>query len=130
MKKQYTVLAVDDESDVLLFVKTTLQAEGYRVLTAPDGPDALETARSEKPDLIVLDVVMPGMDGFEVLEELRKDETTCNIPVVMLTVVSERERKVSAIERGVRYYLVKPFEVQDLVSKVRIAIGDAESETF
>jgi len=126
-KKQYTVLAVDDESDVLLVVKTALQAEGYRVLTAPDGPDALKTAQEEKPDLILLDVMMPGMDGFEVLEKLRENEETCDIPVIMLTGLSERERIRSAIERGTKYYIVKPFEFQDLLSKVRLAIEDAEA---
>jgi len=128
-KKQYTILAVDDESDVLLIVKTALQAEGYRVLTSPDGPDALKTASDENPDLVLLDVMMPGMDGFEVLEKLREQEATCKIPVIMLTGLSERERKRSAIERGTKYYIVKPFDFQDLVSKVRLAIEDAESDT-
>jgi len=130
MKRQYTVLAVDDENDVLLIVKTALQAEGYRVLTAPDGPEALKTAREEKPDLVLLDVMMPGMDGFEVLDKLREDEATCMIPIIMLTGLSERDRKRSAIERGIKYYIVKPFDFQDLVSKVRLAIEDFEANIF
>jgi len=130
MKRQYTVLAVDDESDVLLIVKTALQVEGYRVLTAADGPDALKTAHDEKPDLVLLDVMMPGMDGFEVLDKLRQDDVTCRIPVIMLTGLSERERKRSAIERGTKYYIVKPFDFQDLVSKVRLAIEDTEAGIF
>jgi DNA-binding response OmpR family regulator len=130
MKRQYTVLAVDDESDVLLIVKTALQVEGYKVLTAPDGPEALKTAHEEKPDLVLLDVMMPGMDGFEVLERLRQDDATCRIPVIMLTGLSERERKRSAIERGTKYYIVKPFDFQDLVSKVRLAIEDSEADIF
>jgi DNA-binding response OmpR family regulator len=130
MKRQYTVLAVDDENDVLLIVKTALQVEGYRVLTAPDGPEALKTAHDEKPDLILLDVMMPGMDGFEVLDKLRQDDVTCQIPVIMLTGLSERERKRSAIERGIKYYIVKPFDFQDLVSKVRLAIEDSEADVF
>ena len=128
MDKPYTVLAVDDESDVLLFVKTALQTDGYLVLTASDGPTALELARSETPDVIVLDIMMPGMDGFQVLDELRKQETTRAIPVVMLTILQERERKIAAIERGVEYYVTKPFEVHDLLAKVRIAIEAAESQ--
>jgi DNA-binding response OmpR family regulator len=130
MKRQYTILAVDDESDVLLIVKTALQVEGYRVLTAADGPDALKTAHDEKPDLVLLDVMMPGMDGFEVLDKLRQDDVTCRIPVIMLTGLSERERKRSAIERGTKYYIVKPFDFQDLVSKVRLAIEDTEAGIF
>lgn len=127
MNKPYTILAVDDESDVLLIVKTALQAEGYNVVTAPDGPDALKTAHDEKPDLILLDVMMPDMDGFEVLDKLRDDDVTCQIPVIMLTGLTERERKRSAIERGTKYYITKPFDFQDLISKVRLAIEDAES---
>jgi len=129
VKKPYTILAVDDESDVLLIVKTALQAEGYNVVTAPDGPDALKTAQEEKPDLILLDVMMPEMDGFEVLNKLRDDDVTCQIPVIMLTGLTERERKRSAIERGTKYYITKPFDFQDLLSKVRLAIEDAESNT-
>jgi len=130
MKRQYTVLAVDDENDVLLIVKTALQVEGYRVFTAADGPEALKTAAEEKPDLILLDIMMPGMDGFEVLTRLRENEATCQIPIIMLTGLSERERKRSAIERGIKYYIVKPFEFQDLVSKVRLAIEDSEANIF
>lgn len=130
MKDQYTVLAVDDETDVLLLVKTALQAEGYRALTAVDGPDALKTAHDEKPDLILLDIMMPGMDGFEVLEKLREDDVTCQTPVIMLTGLSERERKRAAIDRGIKYYIVKPFEFQDLIAKVRLAIEDAEADMF
>lgn len=130
VSKKYTVLAVDDESDVLLIVKTALQAEGYNVFTAPDGADALKTAHDEKPDLILLDVMMPGMDGFEVLTKLREDEVTRDIPVIMLTGLSERERMRSAIASGTKYYIVKPFEFQDLISKVRLAIEDSESDIF
>lgn len=128
--KQYTVLAVDDENDVRLLVKTALVAEGYRVLTAADGPEALDIAREEKPDCIVLDVMMPGMDGFEVLEKLREDEATCSIPVIMLTGLSEHDSIRSAIERGTKYYIVKPFDLAELASKVRIAIEDAEAGIF
>jgi len=95
---QRTILAVDDESDVLLIVKTALQAEGYHVVTAADGPEALQTAHETKPDLIVLDIMMPGMDGFEVLDRLRADTATCSIPVIMLTGLSERDRMRQAIE--------------------------------
>ena len=127
MAKEYTVLAVDDEPDVLLFVKAALRAEGYRVLTAANGREALAQARSEKPDLVLLDVMMPGMDGFEVLERLRQNEATLGIPVIMLTILTERERKLLAIKRGVQYYITKPFEVQDLITKVRLAIGEGRA---
>jgi DNA-binding response OmpR family regulator len=130
VSEKRTVLAVDDESDVLLIVKTALQAEGYEVATAADGPDGLKLASEMKPDVILLDVMMPGMDGFEVLDKLRESEETSNIPVIMLTGLSERERKVAAIERGTKYYIVKPFDFQDLVSKVRQAIEDSESDFF
>jgi DNA-binding response OmpR family regulator len=126
--KKQKILAVDDESDVLLIIKTALQSEGFEVLTSPDGPDALKTAREEKPDLILLDVMMPGMDGFEVLKKIREDDVIYNTPVIMITGLSERERKRSAIESGTKYYIVKPFEFQDLIAKVHSALKDSDSD--
>jgi CheY-like chemotaxis protein len=126
MEKPYTVLAVDDENDMLLITRMTLQDAGYRVLTALDGMHALESARRDKPDLILLDVLMPGMNGFEVLERLRQDESTRNMPVVIVSVLTERERTRLVMDEGIEYYLVKPFDRQDLLDKVRRAIEGAE----
>ena len=116
------ILVVDDESDVLLIVKTTLQLEGFNVVTATNGPDGIAVAKEEIPDLIVLDVMMPGMDGFEVLGHLKEDDKTAEIPVLMLTGVSERAKIQEALATGIQYYLVKPFEVMDLIQKINMAL--------
>lgn len=116
------ILAVDDEPDVLLIVRTALQSEGFEVSTASNGPDALESARENPPDLVILDVMMPGMSGFEVLAELKSDEGTAEIPVIMLTGLSDRTKIQEAITGGVTYYVVKPFEFEDLIAKVNEAL--------
>lgn len=125
MTEMPTVLAVDDENDVLIIIKTSLETEGYTVLSASNGADALELAKKNSPDVILLDLMMPEMDGFEVLEHLKEDEETCLIPVVVLTGISEKEKIQQALDKGVHYYIVKPFEHYDLVSKVHTALNDA-----
>lgn len=112
------ILAVDDETDVLLIIKTALQCEGFEVMTATNGADALAVARDTPPDLVILDVMMPGMSGFDVLRELKADERTCTVPVIMLTGVSEKKRIGEALASGTDYYIIKPFEFADLLAKV------------
>ena len=121
------ILAVDDEPDVLLIVKTGLEMEGYDVLTASDGFQALARAREDHPDLILLDVMMPKMDGFEVLENLKADEATATIPVIMLTGLSDRTKIQKALVSGIRWYVVKPFDFDDLLGKVRQALSSADA---
>ena len=116
------ILAVDDEPDVLLIVKAGLEMEGYNVVTARDGEEALVSAREEKPDLILLDVMMPKLDGFGVLAKLKEDEATATIPVSMLTGLSERSKTQKAVVSGIQWYVVKPFDFDDLLGKVREAL--------
>lgn len=116
------ILAVDDEPDVLMIVRTALQSEGFDVETANNGPDCLSIAAANPPDLFVLDMMMPGMTGFDVVRELKKSEATARIPVVMLTGVSERKMIQEALASGIDYYIVKPFEFEDLIAKVNQAI--------
>jgi CheY-like chemotaxis protein len=116
------ILAVDDESDVLMIVELALSGEGFEVETAKNGPDGLALARENPPDLILLDVMMPGMTGFEVLAQLKADEATSLIPVIMLTGVSERKKIQEALASGIDYYIVKPFEFHDLLNKVNQAL--------
>ncbi|MCX7012129.1 MAG: response regulator [Candidatus Sumerlaeota bacterium] len=122
------ILAVDDENDVLLVIKTALMSEGYDVDTASNGPDALEKIQQLAPDLIVLDVMMPGMTGFEVLAKVKADPKTCRIPVIMVTGVSERAKIKEALSSGTDYYIVKPFEFQDLLNKVNLALREAAED--
>jgi len=122
------ILAVDDESDVLMVIKTGLEVEGFDVITASNGKDAVALAKEEKPDLILLDVMMPIMDGFEALKALKADEDTCMIPVVMLTGLSERAKIQEALSSGTSYYIVKPFDFDEVVNKVRTVLSAEKSE--
>jgi DNA-binding response OmpR family regulator len=120
------ILAVDDESDVLLIIKTALQSEGFEVTTASNGPDALAIARETLPDLVMLDVMMPQMTGFDVLRELKANDATSMIPVIMLTGLSERSKIQEALASGTTYYIVKPFEFHDLLAKVNDALAGSK----
>jgi len=117
------ILAIDDEADVVMIIRTALQTEGYEVATATNGPDALEEAKANPPDLVILDITMPGMDGFEVLRELKAIDATSQVPVIMLTGVSERAKIKDALSSGVDYYVVKPFDFDDLMQKVEQALS-------
>lgn len=124
------ILAIDDENDVLLIIKTALSSEGEDVITASNGFDGLALAEDEQPDLILLDLKMPEMDGMEVLEKLRDNEKTRDIPVIILTGISEKNKIREALNEGITYYIVKPFECQDLLSKINLAIKNAQEETI
>jgi len=126
MNAKKKVLVIDDENDILLIIKSALHEEGYDVTTANNGYDGLALAEDASPDLIILDIMMPEMDGFEVLQQLKENEKTAQIPVVILTGLSSKDKIREALNKGIDYYIVKPFEYQDLVSKVKIAIDDAE----
>ncbi len=126
MQAKKKVLVIDDENDILLIIKSALHEEGYDVTTANNGYDGLALAEDASPDLIILDIMMPEMDGFEVLQQLKENEKTAQIPVVILTGMSSKDKIREALNKGIDYYIVKPFEYQDLVSKVKIAIDDAE----
>jgi len=126
MSDKKKILAVDDESDVLLILKTALMSEGFAVTTATNGMDAINIAGEVKPDLIVLDMMMPELNGFETLKRIRENSENQNVPVIMLTGVSDKDRIREALGLGIDYYMVKPFEFHDLISKVKIAISDAD----
>ncbi|MBN1901654.1 response regulator [Candidatus Sumerlaeota bacterium] len=124
----HTILAIDDENDVLLIIKTALSSQGYKVLTASNGYDGLALAEDNCPDLILLDLRMPEMDGMEVLEKLRDNEKTQKIPIIILTGISEKKQIRDALDKGITYYIVKPFECQDLISKIDLAIKSSEED--
>ena len=110
------VLLVDDEPDLLRAVQLYLEDQGYVVFTAESGREALEQMRTKLPDLIVLDVRMSGMDGFETLERLREGS---NVPVIMLTVQGEERDKVRALRMGADDYVTKPFSPRELISRIQ-----------
>ena len=113
------VLIVDDESDVLEFVKAALEDDGYQFITAQDGEAALERVASENPDLVILDVQMPKRDGFSVFNDLRRNEATKAIPVIMLTTTSESGMIEQCYELGCSYYMVKPVDYHYFMQAVQ-----------
>ena len=112
------ILVVDDEPDIVALVVYHLAKAGYRVSSAAAGPDALQMARRERPSLIVLDLMLPGMSGFEILEQLRADDNTRGIAVLMLTARKEEPDRIKGFSLGADDYLTKPFSPQELVLRV------------
>jgi len=112
------VLVVDDEADIVALVAYHLAKSGYRVSTASTGVDALEAARRERPALVVLDLMLPGLSGYEVLEQLRASEGTRDIAVLMLTARREEQDRIRGLTLGADDYLTKPFSPQELVLRV------------
>jgi two-component system phosphate regulon response regulator PhoB len=112
------VLVVDDEPDIVALVAYHLVKAGYRVSTAGNGQDAISQARGERPSLIVLDLMLPGMSGFDVLEQLRSDEATREVAVLMLTARKEEPDRIRGLSLGADDYLTKPFSPQELVLRV------------
>ena len=112
------VLVVDDEADIVALVAYHLAKSGYKVSTASTGAEALALARRERPSLIVLDLMLPGMSGFDVLGQLRASETTAETPVLMLTARREEGDRIKGLSLGADDYLTKPFSPQELVLRV------------
>src|SRR5204863_7412858 len=112
----HTILVVDDEEAIAEAVKARLVSEGFDVHTARDGPKAIELAREHHPDLVVLDLMLPGMDGLEVCKELQRDEW---VPVLMLTAKTEEADKVAGFAVGADDYLTKPFSLRELAVRVK-----------
>jgi len=113
------VLAVDDQVHIVRLIQVNLERNGYQVVTAYDGEQALEKVKEENPDLIVCDVMMPRKDGFEVLREVKADPTTRNIPFIMLTAKAQDADVFRGWASGVDAYLTKPFNPQELIAFVK-----------
>ena len=118
------ILVCDDERHIVRLIQVNLERQGYTVVTAFDGKEGLEKILSDKPDLVVLDVMMPYMDGFEVLKSLRKEPATQDLPVIMLTAKAQDKDVFEGYHYGADMYLTKPFNPMELVTFVkRIAQG-------
>jgi two-component system phosphate regulon response regulator PhoB len=129
------ILVVDDEPDALELIQYNLQAAGYDVVTAADGEEALEKARATPPALIILDVMLPEVDGLEVCKALRRDPTTASIPIVMLTAKAAEIDRVLGLELGADDYVTKPFSPRELVLRVKSLLrrrlpAESEPQTF
>ena len=113
------ILVVDDEFALIDLIKIRLEANNYQVIVAYDGQQALDAARNEKPDLIVLDLMLPKIDGYKVCRLLKFDEKYKNIPVIMLTARAQESDKKLGLDVGADAYIVKPFEPDVLLSKIK-----------
>ena len=118
-----TVLVADDDEDILQLVSFRLERAGYTVVTAADGQQALAAAREHHPDLAVLDVMMPGLNGYEVTRQLRADAATAQIPVILLTARVQEADVSRGFEAGADDYLRKPFSPQELRSRVQAILA-------
>ena len=118
-----TILVADDEEGIRVLCRVNLEMSGYSVLEASDGLSALDTARTAHPDLVFLDVMMPGMDGWDVLRRLKEDPATADIPVVMLTARTSEADQIRAWGEGVLQYLAKPFSPQLLEEYAELALA-------
>ena len=122
-----TVLVIDDEPELGRLIDYNLTKAGYLVLTARDGEAGLAAARKHAPDLVVLDVMMPGLDGWEVCKRLRQEPSTAALPILMLTAKAEESDRVLGLELGADDYLTKPFSVRELAARVKALLRRAEA---
>ena len=113
------ILVVDDEVDLVETVRYSLELEGYDVLVAYNGEEALNQARKENPDLILLDLMLPKLDGYKVCRLLKFDERYKHIPILMLTAKTQEKDKATGMETGANEYITKPFEMDELMKKVK-----------
>ena len=118
-----TILVVDDDLDILELLKMYLEPEGYSIRTANDGEGAVQSACMDPPDLILLDVMMPHKDGFQVIEELKNIEHTKNVPVILLTARGQTEDKVQGLDIGADDYITKPFDLREVTARVEAVLG-------
>lgn len=124
-----TILIVDDEEPIQELLRFNLENEGYSVLTAFDGPVALKMIEEKRPDLLVLDVMLPGMDGLEVCSQLRQNPKFRDLPVIMLTAKGEEIDKVLGLELGADDYLTKPFSPRELLARIRARLRRIKPQT-
>jgi DNA-binding response OmpR family regulator len=122
-REQPVVLAADDDEDILELIAFRLEHSGYTVLQARDGEEALDLARTSRPDLAVLDVMMPKIDGFEVTRRLREDDSTTRMPIILLTARTQEADVQRGFDAGADDYIRKPFSPQELGARVQAILG-------
>ncbi len=120
------ILVVDDTPDCLVILRGMLHGHGFEVRTAESGPAALEQIEARLPDVVLLDVMMPGMSGLEVLQRLRAAHTTARIPVILVTARSEDEDLMAGYQIGADYYITKPCTAQEVLRGIALVLGEAE----
>ncbi len=123
------ILIIDDEQDILDLLSYNLKKEGFSILTAKDGINAKETARKKNPDLIILDLMLPGIDGLELCRFLKKDSKTASIPIIMLTAKGQEADKVAGLDMGADDYVTKPFSVREITARVKALLRRTKKVT-
>ncbi len=124
-----TILIVDDEKDIVELLAYNLGREGYQTAKAYDGHQALQYIRENQPDLVILDLMLPGISGFEVCRQIRKKPATEHLPIIMLTAKSDSVDKITGLEIGADDYITKPFNVRELIARVRTVLRRWEAGT-
>jgi twitching motility two-component system response regulator PilH len=117
------VLIVDDSPTEIHVLKTMLEKNGYETLTAASGEEGVETAKAEKPDVILMDVVMPGMNGFQATRQLTRDAQTSSIPIIIVTTKDQETDRVWGLRQGAKDYVTKPAEEKELLGKIKQVLG-------
>ena len=117
-QNQKMILIIEDEEDTLLFLKDRLEMEGYQVMTANNGQEGLEKARELRPNLILLDVMLPKMNGYQVCQQLKQDANTQTLPIILITAKSQKSDRLSGKESGWDDYVTKPFDTNELLKKI------------
>jgi DNA-binding response OmpR family regulator len=128
MKNNKTILVVDDQPDNVFILQDRLQREGFRILTAYDGLTCISIAESEKPDLILLDVMMPGLSGFDVCERLIKNTVTSSIPIILVTALTDVEDIKRGLQAGAFDYIKKPYNRAELIARINSALRFSETQ--
>ena len=127
MDTQRNIMVVDDNPDIITIVKTILEGKGYQVLSASSGQELLNLLADRKPDLIILDIMMPEMDGLEVLGRLKAVTETASIPVILLTAKVQYEDVLGGYKLGADYYITKPFTSTQLVNGINLLLGESKN---
>jgi two-component system alkaline phosphatase synthesis response regulator PhoP len=116
------ILVIEDDPSTLRLIKYTLQQEGYQVLTAPNGLEGLRKAKNEEPDLIILDVLLPGVDGFEICHRLRAEPQTAQLPILMVSGKAREIDKATGLKMGADDYITKPWHRPELLTKIAVML--------
>ncbi|HZA54718.1 MAG TPA: response regulator [Candidatus Udaeobacter sp.] len=127
MNNKKTIMVVDDNPDIITIVKTILEGKGYKVFSASSGAELLNLLDNQKPDLIILDIMMPEMDGLEVLTRLKSVTDTATIPVILLTAKVQYEDVLGGYKLGADYYITKPFTSTQLVNGINLLLGEGKA---
>jgi CheY-like chemotaxis protein len=127
MENNKTIMVVDDNPDIITIVRTILEGKGFNVLSASSGAECLEALKTRKPDLIVLDIMMPEMDGLEVLTRLKAMTEFTSVPVVLLTAKVQYEDVLGGYKLGADYYITKPFTSTQLINGINLLLGESKN---